>query len=57
MLIFNKNIVYLFYFIQKALDRDIKLMEAYRQMPILYDRDHPDFRYVNKKEKAWKELR
>lgn len=31
-------------------------MDLYRQMPILYDREHPDFRYINRKEKAWKEL-
>lgn len=30
------------------------LIEAVRQLPVLYDRAHPDFRNVRKRNEAWK---
>ncbi|XP_063698413.1 uncharacterized protein LOC134829314 [Culicoides brevitarsis] len=37
-------------------DRDLKLLEAYKTLPVLYDREHPDFRFASRKENAWRQL-
>ncbi|XP_055626925.1 uncharacterized protein LOC129768986 isoform X2 [Toxorhynchites rutilus septentrionalis] len=39
-----------------ALEKDEKLCEYYRRMPVLYDKSHPHYKFQSKKEKAWREL-
>ncbi|XP_065087919.1 transcription factor mef2A-like isoform X2 [Ochlerotatus camptorhynchus] len=39
-----------------VLEKDEKLCEYYRRMPVLYDKSHPHYKFQSKKEKAWREL-
>lgn len=39
-----------------VLQKDEKLCEYYRRMPVLYDKSHPHYKFQSKKEKAWREL-
>ncbi|XP_058054999.1 uncharacterized protein LOC131206461 isoform X2 [Anopheles bellator] len=38
------------------LEKDEKLCDYYRRMPVLYDKSHPHYKFQSKKEKAWREL-
>ncbi|XP_061496941.1 la-related protein Larp4B isoform X2 [Anopheles gambiae] len=39
-----------------VLEKDEKLCDYYRRMPVLYDKSHPHYKFQSKKEKAWREL-